>query len=54
MTENVIQGERLLPFVLSLLYATYFDRMKNNYDKSHLNRPVAVYLIAPAWKLYLP
>jgi hypothetical protein len=53
MTENVIQGERILPFVLSLLYVTNFDRMKSNYDKSYLNRPTALYLSAPVWKLYL-
>jgi len=54
MTENVIQGERLLPFVLSLLYAANFDRMKINYDKSYLNRPTALYLCAPVRKVYLP
>jgi len=54
MTENVIQGEPLLPFVLSLLYAANFDRMKSNYDKSYLNRPAAVLLIAPVRKVYLP
>jgi hypothetical protein len=54
MTENVIQGEQLLPFLLFLLYATNFDRMKINYDESCLNRAAAIFLSAPVQKLYLP